>query len=132
MGQINDLVTEAHEIAIEKGWYDGKQPSFLETIALIHSELSEAVEFYREEGGVYIKGCGAYDLACESRECISCIQESGKDYDGKPEGIAVELADAVIRIFDFCGYCNIDLESIIRIKMDYNKQRPYRHGHKRI
>lgn len=48
--------------------------------------------------------------------------------DGKPEGIAVELADAVIRIADLCGALGIDLEEVIAKKMGYNESRPYRHG----
>jgi NTP pyrophosphatase (non-canonical NTP hydrolase) len=39
-----------------------------------------------------------------------------------------ELADAVIRIADLCGYLNIDLESHIKAKMRYNETRPHKHG----
>lgn len=48
----------------------------------------------------------------------------------KPEGVAVELADAVIRIADLCGHLGIDLEEVIEIKMAYNEGRPYKHGKK--
>lgn len=46
----------------------------------------------------------------------------------KPEGVAVELADAVIRIADLCGHLGIDLEAAIALKMDYNETRPFKHG----
>jgi len=42
-----------------------------------------------------------------------------------------ELADAVIRIADYCGYKNWDLSQALAIKMAYNKTRPFRHGNKR-
>lgn len=48
----------------------------------------------------------------------------------KPEGVAVELADAVIRIADLCGHLGIDLEEVIEIKMAYNEGHPYKHGKK--
>lgn len=46
----------------------------------------------------------------------------------KPEGVAVELADAVIRIADLCGYLGIDLDTVISEKMAYNETRPFKHG----
>ncbi len=101
---INELVKKAHENAACHGFWDNPL-DFGTAIALIHSELSEALEEHRKGDGFlsYVK-------------------------DGKPEGIAAELADAVIRIADLCGYMGIDLESVISEKMKYNESRPYRHG----
>lgn len=42
--------------------------------------------------------------------------------------MAVELADAVIRIADLCGHLGIDLDAVIAEKMAYNDGRPYKHG----
>ena len=50
----------------------------------------------------------------------------------KPEGVAIELADCIIRILDYCGAQGIDVDEATRIKHEYNKSRPYRHGGKRI
>ena len=46
----------------------------------------------------------------------------------KPEGVPSELADTVIRIFDFCYTEGIDLGSIIQEKLTYNRTRAYKHG----
>jgi NTP pyrophosphatase (non-canonical NTP hydrolase) len=80
-------------------------------IALVHSELSEALEEHR-------KGHKA--------------SETYYREDGKPEGIPSELADVVIRLLDICGYLNIDLEAALIEKMTYNEKRPYRHGGKKL
>lgn len=42
-----------------------------------------------------------------------------------------ELADAVIRIADFCGKKGWDLTRMLEMKLLANKSRPFRHGGKR-
>ncbi len=124
---LNRLRDEIHQNAVEHGWWD-EERSFGEIIALCHSELSEALEEYRNGNllsnrtdlpSLYYSG-GGY-VASDITECCK-----------KPEGIAVELADCIIRILDYCGKENIDIEKIIKIKHEYNKTRPYRHGGKAI
>ena len=110
MGKISEMVKEAHETAVQHGWWDNP-PEFGTTIALCHSELSETLEEYRK---------GKEPTETYYRE------------DGKPEGIPSELADTVIRIMDICGYYGIDLETILSEKMEFNKTRSYRHGGKKI
>lgn len=112
---IKELVNKAHTNAANHGFWD-PAPDFGTSIALIHSELSEALEEARAGGKmIYYSGGGSVsDVPTE--ECK------------KPEGIAPELADAVIRIADLCGYMGIDLEAVIAEKMAYNESRPYKHG----
>lgn len=102
---IQEYVTQSHATAVEKGWWD--KPRDLPTqIALMHSELSEALEAHRnEDPQLYL-------------------------VDGKPEGIAAEFADVLIRIFDTCGKYGFQLEEALRLKMEYNRTRPHRHGGK--
>lgn len=80
-----------------------------EYIALIHSELSECLEEFRS---------GHEATEIYYRE------------DGKPEGVPMELADAVIRCFDMAYVFGIDLESAIMEKHEFNKTREYLHGKK--
>lgn len=106
---INDLVEKAHQNSIDHG-FGKEERNFGEIIALMHTELSEAYEEYRHNRKV---------------------NETYYEEDGKPCGIPSEFADVIIRIFDFCGGNDINLEKIILEKMEYNKLRPYKHGGKR-
>lgn len=49
---------------------------------------------------------------------------------GKPEGLAVELADCIIRCLDTMHSLGVDIDAIVEEKMAYNDTRPYKHGRK--
>jgi len=66
-------------------------------LALIHSEVSEALEGVRK-----------------------AIPDSHLP---NLPSVDVELADTLIRIFDFCGENGIDLERAVREKFEYNQRR---------
>ena len=100
---ITELCYKSHVAASAKGFHS-PSPSNLEKIALIVSELGEAVEELRHNKPV------SYTV------------------NGKPEGVLMELADTVIRIADMCGYNQWDLEGAIKEKMAFNATRPYKHG----
>ena len=124
---INEIQKEIHKNAKEHGWWD-EERTFGDIIALCHSELSEALEEYRDGNKIrpgepapmiYYSG-GGYVATSTTLTCK------------KPEGIAVELADCIIRILDYCGHAGIDIAEAISIKHEYNKTRPYKHGGKVI
>jgi NTP pyrophosphatase (non-canonical NTP hydrolase) len=133
----NELSKEIHQNAVDHGWWEEGR-SFGDIIALCHSELSEALEEYRDGKSNLYFDCAVDDqdpdCVCEPRH-PGCGQYYTNDcgYRGrKPEGIAIELADCIIRILDYCSHAGIDIDEAIRIKHEYNKNRPYRHGGKVI
>jgi NTP pyrophosphatase (non-canonical NTP hydrolase) len=100
---INDLVSEIHQDNIDAGWWtdlntgERKDRNVGELLCLIHSEISEAMEAYRKD---------LMDDKLTTRKMFE-----------------VELADAVIRIFDLAGSQNMDLGGAIEEKRKYNKNR---------
>lgn len=128
---LNELAKDIHANAQEHGWWEDPR-TFGEIIALCHSELSEALEEYRDNKP------NVYFVIKTQQADGSIIPEIRTDYgDGnyqgeKPEGIATELADCIIRILDYCAYAGIDIDEAIRIKHEFNKTRPYKHGGKKI
>jgi NTP pyrophosphatase (non-canonical NTP hydrolase) len=91
-----------HKTAFDKGWWDEDRNDG-EIIALIHSELSEALEALRH----------------------------GNPPDDKiPEfsGLEAELADAVIRIMDYAGGKGLDVAGALVRKIEFNETRERKHG----
>ena len=79
---LKALQREAHAIAKEHGWWD-EERTFGDLIALVHSELSEALEAYR-------------------RHLPGTLVQFPKD--GSLEGVPYELADVVIRVADMAEW----------------------------
>lgn len=119
---INDIVKEVYNTAKEHGWHETER-TFGEEIALCHSELSEALEEYREGFAVNetYYTC-TNDTGGECTSCGNC----------KPEGVPTELVDCVIRIMDMFGRYGLDMEKILDEKMKFNSGRSFRHGGKVI
>ena len=125
---LNELSKEIHENAVNHGWWDEPR-NLLEIAALCHSELSEAVEEYRAGRPLVYHKCKGPEYECADMEDATgnCYEDKCPSF-GKPEGIAVEMADCLIRILDWFGHEGLDADAIVREKMEYNKSRPYKHG----
>lgn len=132
---LNELAKEIHANAVAHGWWE-EERSFGDIVALCHSELSEALEEYRAGRPMVWYACaeGVPEFPCAPKDIYDCQmagQEASCAYrSDKPEGIAVEMADCIIRILDWCGNEGVNIDAILREKMEYNKTRPYRHGGK--
>ena len=114
--KMNKFAKEVHENAVKHGWWDEPR-SFGEIIALCHSELSEALEEYRSKRPMVWRKCMTSDgdTPCMERGCgdwnngeceLTCLSP-------KPEGVAVELADCIIRVMDWMGKEEFDVDELL-------------------
>jgi NTP pyrophosphatase (non-canonical NTP hydrolase) len=101
---FNEMAALNHHIATSKGWWEGGRNDG-ECIALMHGELSEALE---------------------------AIRHHNPPDDKIPEfsGLEAELADTIIRIMDYGAANGLRVAEALVAKMAYNQTRPYRHGGK--
>ena len=129
MIDLNEFAKEVHANAVAHGWYDKGERTEAEIFANIHSEWSEAFDAYAHGEPWYYHHCGdpaTKEEICEGfSDCYS--RKIGWDGDHcfmrnkKPEGIAVELIDGVIRILDYVGYVN---SPDLRISIVYPCEEP--------
>ncbi len=119
----SQLQVRAHANSKEKGWWrlepgggvDPDPETIAAKLALVHNEVSEALECVRDGDmrTLYRRPYPGFDAR-------------------KPEGFPTELADIVIRVMDLAEATGVDLGAAILEKMDYNETRPYKHGGKRL
>lgn len=103
LNEMRDLCTKQ---ADELGWNESVIP-VPEMVALLCSEAVEALEAHR------------------NHEPLSWTDDKGK-----PQGIASEFADILIRVGHYAGRLGIDLDQEVKRKLKYNMTRGHRHGGK--
>lgn len=114
--RLNDLVATSYEISKSKGWYDGPLPRHGDRVALIVSELSEALEEFRHGHApsvTYMPRAGTDGVEG------TLLDLARQGY--KPEGIPPELADVAIRCADAAGGYGYDLEAALRSDQFYSE-----------
>jgi NTP pyrophosphatase (non-canonical NTP hydrolase) len=187
---IKELSKKAHEAAVKKGFYDNPDRELSEIIALINSELYEALEAHRKGKLANTKEfTQCFHLSLSGAETEKEAQKKWNRVfeDLIKDSLEDEIADTFIRLFDMIGYLNIDtnllstdignystnnsvshyiigancflceyyrcpdvyniqqfinmlmllckkenidIEKFIKLKMQYNETRPYKHGKK--
>lgn len=99
------IADETFGLALEKGWGGNKD---LEDTSLIHCEVSEISEACRKDPPLKSEKIPEFFEAEE------------------------EAADVFIRLLNFCKERNFRLAEAVKAKHQYNKNRTYKHGGKKL
>jgi NTP pyrophosphatase (non-canonical NTP hydrolase) len=102
---LKRLQKDAHAIAVSKGFWKEAAKTPLESLMLAVSELAEAAEEIRND--------------------------TKPLYHGKTEGLAVEIADCILRLLDLAEHEKLPLVEALQVKNEYNRTREYLHGGKK-
>lgn len=103
---FNFIANRVYANAKEKGFWDDSRNEG-EMIALMHSELSEALEALRHGNG-------------------------SSDHIPAFSGVEEEFADVVIRIMDYACSKGYDVAEAVIAKMAFNEGREHMHGGKKF
>lgn len=140
---LNDLAREVYKNAVDHGFYDAELNlldavggdidesitlmhfALGQRIALIHSELSEALEADRKNKFADLAGFNG-PKQMTPRTGVDPFRDKFETH--IKDTLEDEIADALIRILDLCAARNIDIGTHVRLKMSYNAGRPHKHG----
>lgn len=126
---LNEACQEQHEMVIKKGFT--RQPIATD-LMLIVTELGEACEADRKN-----RHADYYEFVRALERIGELTKQSGADPERAfkaafevhiKDTFEDEIADAFLRLMDLCGAMDIDIEEHIRMKAEYNKLRPPKHG----
>ena len=121
---LNKLSEDIYAANKAKGFWD-EDRNVGETLMLVVTELSEAMEVHRKTGDIRLNSAAIKTVSGVSEDLFpSTFVMLAKDTFGD------EIADALIRLFDLAGGFGIDLDFHVSQKLRYNATREYKHGKK--
>lgn len=119
---LQSMQAEVREVNEANGWFESDR-TVGDDLALLHSEVSEALDAYRDHG-----------LDDPTGQCPEDF--NGRHLHGaspcKPEGFGSELADVLVRLLDTCERRGVDLAAEYERKVAFNRTRGHRHGGKNL
>lgn len=123
---LNGLAKVTYQDMVDRGFHDDdivkvNTPTVLAIArcGLVGTEVAEMIEEARTGRPLDV-------IRYESPDGVASFTQEGECQ--KPTGFPIEMADVMIRLFDMAGCYGIDLGRAVRLKSEYNRSRPYKHG----
>lgn len=147
MTNLNKISKQVYEANKLKG-FDVKTENIGQTLCLIHSEISEALEAVRKNRYADIEKMNNqikdrrnriddilnFKIPARNHTIIEAQNET-EDFTFKnsfqcciKDTFEDEIADTFIRLMDLVGALEIDIDSHIEVKRRYNSLREFKHG----
>jgi NTP pyrophosphatase (non-canonical NTP hydrolase) len=120
---LAEMAEEVREVNELNGWWPTDR-TFGDAIALLHTEVSEAMEAFRR--------WGTDDVTEYNPATAVDDGNGGVIFTKKPEGVGSEFADILIRLLDMAKEHGIDLEAEYERKISHNRVRGWKHGGKKL
>lgn len=134
MNTLNEMAAAIHANNVEKGFYESDKNTG-EMLALIHSEVSEALECDRN--GKFIHNHTGNKVVQEFGNVSKYVVSIGDDdlfkFEHKElvkDHFEAELVDTIIRCLDLLHHKGCDIDNTVKAVMRYNSLRPYKHAKK--
>jgi NTP pyrophosphatase (non-canonical NTP hydrolase) len=125
---LNALAKQIFEANKAKGFHNEEKETGTYLMLMV-SELGEALEADRNKNYANIPAFNealAKDLGLGQEQFNELYSDAFKTH--MKDTLEDEMADALIRILDYCGLKGINIEAHVAAKRQFNKLRPHKHG----
>lgn len=128
MTNLNEISKQVYEANKLKG-FDVKNENLGQTLCLIHSEISEALEAIRKDKKANMNGYNAMKWSNVDETGTSAIQNFKDSFQYCiKDTFEDEISDTFIRLMDLVGAFEIDIDKHIELKRRFNSLREHKHG----
>lgn len=131
MAEFKVIQEAVHKLSVEKGFHGDDTP--IERLMRVIAKVASSAEAIRKTEPAIWQSGDKTPVVGNLHAIIKVFPSSASWKDAtKPEGVLIELADAMIVLLDLAQSQGWDLEDAIRIKHKHNTTRTLSHGSKNL
>lgn len=127
---LNTMSLDIYQDNVAKG-FDVREENIGQTLCLIHSEVSEALEAIRNDRNANFVGFNLLNTGEYLLETHTDAERFKYAFEAEiKDTFEDELADVFIRLMDLAGAMSINIGYHVALKRKYNALREFKHGKK--